>query len=40
MDFPGGSVVKTSLNAGGRVQVQSLVGELRSHITQGQKTKA
>ena len=30
-DFPGGPVVKTSLSNAG-VQVQFLVGELRSHI--------
>ena len=31
MDFPGGPVVKTAFPLQG-VQVQSLVGELRSHM--------
>ena len=35
-DFPGGPVVKTSPQ---RVQVQSLVEELRFHMPHGQKTK-
>ena len=37
-DFPGGSVVKTSSSNTG-VPVCSLVGELRSHMCRGEKTK-
>ena len=38
-DFPGGPVVKTwPSNAGARVQ--SLVGELRSHMPHDQRAKA
>ena len=37
-NFPGGPVVKISPFTAG-VQVQSLVGELRSHMPRGQKTK-
>ena len=37
-DFTGGPVVRTSPSKA-RVQVQSLVGELRSHMPQGQKKK-
>ena len=38
-DFPGGPVVKTLPSMEGGVQVESLVGELRSHMPGGQKTK-
>ena len=37
-DFPGGPVVKTLPSMQG-VQIQSLVGELRSYMPWGQKTK-
>ena len=37
-DFPGGPVVKTSPSNAG-VWVQSLVGELRSHMTWSQNNK-
>ena len=37
-EFPGGPVVKTSPSNAG-VQVQSLIGKLRSHIPWSQKTK-
>jgi len=37
-DFPGGPVIKTS-SSNAEVQVPSLVRELRTHISWGQKTK-
>lgn len=38
-DFPGNLVVKTLPSIAGGVPVQSLVGELKSHMTGGQTTK-
>ena len=38
-DLPGSPVVKTSPSSVGEVPVQSLVRELKSHLSQDQKTK-